>query len=101
MRNYCYELEARHDSRASFYGKAQVRQEGERLILRSYQTDVAYTEDGRAVVLGQWSATTSRHVKEFLLQEGFKAENTRQILKDYKAPDTMTEAERVKKEGRY
>ena len=77
-------LHSRYDTRASFYGKAKVRRKGNKIILRSYDTDVAYIKGGRAVVLGQWGITTSRHIKEFLKQHGFRADNTKQILKDYK-----------------
>ena len=83
-----YELECRNDSRASFYGKARIEFKDNKKILVSYTTDVAYVEkleNGfcKVVVLGQWSNTTTRHIKEFLKQEGFKAENMKQILKDY------------------
>ncbi len=78
-----YLLESRHDSRADFYGKARVRQEDNKLILISYTTEVCFIENGKAFVLGSWSGTTTRHIKEFLLQNGFKAENSKQILKDY------------------
>lgn len=78
-----YILNSEYDSRASFYNKARVIIEGDRKTLISYTTEVAYIENEKAFVLGQWSGTTSRHIKEFLKQEGFKAENTKQILKDY------------------
>lgn len=77
------ELMPRYDSRGSFGGKAKVRVEDGKTILTSYTTDVAYIKDGKAYVNGLYSATTTRHIKEFLLQNGFKAENARQILKDY------------------
>lgn len=77
------ELQARYTSRASFHGKARTRLENGRLILISYTTEVAYIENEKAFVLGFWSGTTSSHIKEFLLQNGFKAENMKQILKDY------------------
>lgn len=77
------ELMPRYDSRASFYGKANVRVEDGKTILKSYSTDVAYIKDGKAYVNGLYSGTTTRHIKEFLLQNGFKAVNSRQILKDY------------------
>ena len=32
----------------------------------------------------QYSGTTTSHIKEFLKQNGFKADNIKQILKDYK-----------------
>ena len=76
-------LQALHDGRKQFYGKAKVRQEGKRRILKSYATDVAFIEEGKPVVKGMFSNTTTRHIKEFLKQQGFKAETSQQILKDY------------------
>lgn len=87
------ELRVVYDSRASFYGKANVRYEGNKIILTSYSTDVAYIEDGNAIVNGTYSHTTLRHIKEFLKQNGFKADTSKQILEDY-SPTT----EQIKKE---
>lgn len=78
-----YYLENRYNSRASFNNKAMVRIEGNKKTLISYETEVSYIENGEAFVLGEWSGTTTRHIKEFLKQNGFKAENGKQILKDY------------------
>ena len=36
-----------------------------------------------AEVYGTYSATTLRHIKEFLKQNGFKADSKSQIEKDY------------------
>jgi hypothetical protein len=77
------ELRAVNDSRKSFYGKAGVRYEGDKIILRSYSTDVAYIENGRAIVNGYYSNTTLRHIKEFLKQNGFEADSWKQIEEDY------------------
>lgn len=80
-----YELTPQYDSRASFYGKARVRinKHGDQ-ILTSYETDVAVISDRTAKVDTRYqSATTLRHIKEFLKQHGFKAESQQQILKDY------------------
>ena len=83
-----YELAPVHDARKSFYGKALVFDlEGGILELHSYGTTVAKINRKRhAVVLfPAWnrSATTLRHVKEFLRQHGFKAETKAQIEGDY------------------
>lgn len=85
------------DSRKSFYGKATVHRKNtlidglltETVSLYSYGTNVAtvtHTAERSAVVLlPKWdcSATTLRHVKEFLAQEcgikGTKAELARLI----------------------
>jgi hypothetical protein len=77
-------LQARFDSRKDFYGKAVVENcDSGAIILTSYNTNVAYIKDGKAHVNGTYSATTLRHIKEFLLQNGFKADNKAQIIKDY------------------
>jgi len=80
-----YELDARYDSRASFYSKARVEQEGNIKRLRSYNTIVAEidTERETAKVFGTFSDTTLRHIKEFLKQDDFIAETKAQIIKDY------------------
>ena len=61
-----YELQARYDSRKSFYGKAQVieKEDGSR-ELKSYNTIVSREKDGVIEHLGKWSQTTTRHQKEF------------------------------------
>lgn len=59
-------LEARYDSRKSFYGKARVRDYGNGYYeLVSYETVVSTCKDGKVTHLGRWSQTTSRHQKEF------------------------------------
>ena len=78
-----YYLKCEYESRPSFYNKAMVKIEGNKKILISYETEVSYIENGKAFVLGEWSGTTTRHIREFLKQNGFKAENGKQILKDY------------------
>ncbi len=81
-----YELMTEYDSRKSFYGKARVSTnpiDGD-LELVSYSTRVAVIHtDGTASVYGTYSNTTLRHIKEFLKQHGFKADNSNQIMKDY------------------
>lgn len=68
-----------HDSRKSFYNKAVV--EGTKLY--SYNTLVAEFIDLKPHVYDIHSATTLRHVKEWLKQGGHKAETKKQILEDY------------------
>ena len=65
------ELDARHDKRKSFYGKAYIEEERGEKVLFSYHTKVAVKKAGK-VTLGQsydYSSTTLRHIKEFLNQE--------------------------------
>ena len=69
----------------SFYGKAKVIEIGNDVFLVSYTTVVAFynRETKIAQVVGTFSPTTLRHIKEFLRQSGFKAETKKQIMKDY------------------
>ena len=86
MKNVTYELTPQWDSRASFHGKAIVQENDGSWELISYSTKVAVIRgDGTARVYDTYSATTLRHIKEFLLQNNFKAENKKQILADYGA----------------
>lgn len=80
-----YELSTRYDTRQSFYGKARVEEQNNGdLDLISYTTHVATVRaNGTAVVYGTYSQTTLRHIKEFLAQNGFTANNSKQIIKDY------------------
>jgi len=69
-----YELQARYDNRAQFYGKAQVIMSGDgRVVLQSYSTQVAeISQDGKKLTIHGWySKTTGRHIREFALQHGF------------------------------
>ncbi len=87
------ELSCSYDSRASFYGKARVRTEDDKIILCSYSTDVAYIKNAVAVVNGSYSNTTLRHIKEFLKQNSFEADTSKQILKDYSPTKKQIEKE--------
>lgn len=94
-----YGLEPRYDSRKSFYGKAQVDtgDKGDKNKLYSYDTLVAEIKNGKPVVYGTYSQTTLRHIKEWLKQLGFKAENSKQILADYGAKkESCKEAKETK-----
>ena len=79
------ELYPYYDSRQSFYGKAKVIEIENDVFLSSYDTIVAfYNKEVRIPqVYDTYSATTLRHIKEFLKQNGFVAENKRQIERDY------------------
>jgi hypothetical protein len=72
-----------NDSHKSFYGKAMVRRENGRLILRSYDTDVAYIENGRAVVRGRYSNTTARHIRAFLIENNIPFNDMNDALRRY------------------
>lgn len=77
-----YELKPIHTNQKSFYRKAMVTvsyYDGDciYLVLQSYDTNVAMVKVdkfGMPYVQRLWdgySATTMRHVNEFLMQEGF------------------------------
>ena len=64
-----FELSPRYDSRKSFYGKARVvDHENGTIELQSYDTIVSRCVNGKVEELGKWSATTTRHQKEFRKQ---------------------------------
>lgn len=88
-----YELSPRYDSRKSFYGKAHVDtgDNDDKNKLYSYDTLVAEIKDGKPVVYGTYSATTLRHIKDWLKQNGFKAETSRQIMQDYGVNESLKE----------
>lgn len=74
-----------YDNAQSFYGKAKVIEIENDVFLVSYNTIVAFynRETKIAEVIDTYSATTLRHIKEFLKQSGFKAETKKQIERDY------------------
>ena len=73
-------LQAQHDSRASFYGKAVIEDDGEWITLFSYGTPVAmYDKVGDHFYInpndkfapnGKYSTTTTRHIRELAAQLG-------------------------------
>jgi hypothetical protein len=73
----------RFTSQKSFYKKAKVKMFNGKKVLQSYQTDVAEIVNGKPFVIGGYSQTTAKHIKEFLRQNGIKVESKKQILKDY------------------
>lgn len=80
-----YELTAQYDARASFYGKARVEiaEDGTKRLW-SYNTHVASIKPNvKPMVFDLYSPTTTRHIKEFLLRNGYEAINSEQIIKDY------------------
>ena len=81
-------LATNYDSRQSFYGKAIVKTEpGKPVDLYSYGTLVARIDYAQSPtipqVFGTYSATTLRHIKEFLKQNHFIADSKTQIINDY------------------
>ena len=77
------ELMSKFDSRDSFYGKATIRTEGKKTILKSYSTDVAEIDHktNKVIVYGWFSQTTGRHINEFLSQNGFNTMTKKEMEK--------------------
>ncbi len=96
-----YGLEPRYDARKSFYGKAQVDtgDKGDKNKLYSYDTLVAEIKDGKPVVYGTYSATTLRHIKDWLKQNGFRADTSKQIMADYGVKDEACHGKKSIKES--
>ena len=69
-----FELLPLHDGKKSFYKKAFVKETITGKALYSYDAKVCEISDGIFFFGALWncSRTTKRHVKEFLLQNGFK-----------------------------
>ena len=75
-----YDLSCVFDSRESFYSKAKVVISSDKLTLFSYNTEVAEFDRNKNELLvkesefsknGKYSATTTRHIREFAQQQGF------------------------------
>lgn len=65
-------LQSIYDYRADFYKKARIYVLGEFKVLISYDTIVAGIYKDEYYITGWYSQTTTRHINEFLLQNGFK-----------------------------
>ena len=69
-----YELFPRYDSRASFYGKAHIKETAKSYILISYDTEILKLDKStgkiKFICSDEWafSQTTNRHINEFLKQ---------------------------------
>lgn len=78
------ELEPIYDRAKSFYKKAFIiREESGTIRLISYTTEVATVKDGKLHINGFYSATTLRHLKEFIEQMGFKCGSKTELEKMY------------------
>ena len=72
-------LESIYSSQKSFSKKAEVITEGGQTKLKSYSTIVAVKEGNKIKVKGWYSKTTSIHINEFLLQNGGKKLNKKEM----------------------
>ena len=76
------ELECEYENRSTFWG-AEITEENGVKTLTSYNTEVCEIKNGQVKIFGFYSSTTLRHIKEFLKQNGFKAETKDQMFNDY------------------
>lgn len=83
-----FELSARYDSRASFYGKAHIKETPKYYTLISYDTEILRSDKTSGAIQflcrDEWafSATTCRHINEFLRQfTNESAKSKRELLK--------------------
>ena len=67
----------------SFYGKARIIRENGVIKLLSYNTVIAEIKDNKVHINGFYSQTSTRHLKEFLQQYGFKIGTKAQLEKMY------------------
>ena len=77
------ELQPIYSNVKSFYRKAKVLKNDDTIQLISYSTKVTEIKNGKAHIYGWYSATTTRHIKEFLQQNGFKTGTKAQLEKMY------------------
>jgi len=77
------ELQAIYTNQKSFYGKAQVEYTPDNhKILYSYNTKVCeLNADNQIIEIGYYSQTTSRHINDFLQQNGYKKMSKKEIEK--------------------
>ena len=75
------ELQAIYSSQKSFYNKAQVEHTPDNhKILYSYNTKVCeLNENGQIIEIGYYSATTSRHINDFIMQNGHNKMTKKEI----------------------
>lgn len=89
-----YELSCEYDTRKSFYGKAMVQEttkstNGLKVLKRLYSYDIPVAEVELDTVknlisykyLGQWTATTTRHQKEFFKQNDLSDKEIKALFK--------------------
>ena len=81
------ELKPIHNGQKSFYRKAFVTQLGERTMLHSYDTLAVTISQNQNVFLHisyeDVTASTMKHIREFLLQEGYEAGSKKEIYEKY------------------
>lgn len=99
-----YYLEPQYDTRKSFYKKARVVVEGDNKTLYSYNTKVCEIKmspetKAEANILGFYSQTTTRHIKDFLYQYGLKVGNQQFLFENYTERGRQEVAEKEAKKA--
>ena len=79
------ELKPVFDRSKSYFGKAEIKKEGNETILYSYGEKAVGIINSKVKLYYHWdySQTTLVHTKEFLKQNGFYAETRKQIRSEY------------------
>ena len=77
------ELQPIYCRQKSFYGKAKIIRVKDTIKLKSYNTIIAEIKNGKLHINGFYSATSTKHLKEFLKQNGFKIETKKELEKMY------------------
>ena len=77
------ELRPIYSNVKSFYGKAKIIREKGTIKLQSYNTIIAEIKNEKLHINGFYSATSTRHLKEFIQQMGFTTKKKKQLEKMY------------------
>lgn len=99
-----YYLEPMKDARKSFYKKAEVCVNGDVKTLYSYGTKVCVVDKAKkdVEIIDFYSQTTTRHIREFLTQEGFEIGDKKFLYYNYTkaGKDELKEKLKEKEEKR-
>ena len=76
-------LEPIYDSCKSFYQKAYIETDKKKLSLYSYNTLICTIKNNKIKVFNMQSATTIRHLKEFLSQNDIDFKDSKDIKKRF------------------
>lgn len=77
------ELQPIYSNQKSFYGKAKIIREKDTIKLKSYDTIIAEIKNGKLHINGFYSATSTKHLTEFVRQNGFKTGTKKELEKMY------------------
>lgn len=77
------ELQPIYCSQKSFYSKAKIIRENGTIKLKSYDTIIAEIKNGKLHINGFYSATSTRHLREFMKQMGFEIGTKKELEKMY------------------